>query len=61
MLGHHGFLNALELSPGTEVYNQINTGEFRMGWSRAMANSKSGACLVLAALVFLLGSWVADG
>lgn len=32
------FLNALELSPGTEVYNQNNTGVSRMGWVRAVAS-----------------------
>lgn len=32
------FLNALELSPGTEVYSQNSTGVSRMGWSRAVAS-----------------------
>lgn len=31
------FLNALELSSGTEVYSQNNTGVSRMGWVRAAA------------------------
>lgn len=32
------FLNALELSPGTEVYSQNSTGVSRMGWFRAVAS-----------------------